>query len=97
MRIPTNSTFSKEIAKQFKRIFHKDMTLGGLQDLQEQIDLINPVDTHLINQVSQLRKADEPKKNVSYARAVRQDSNNGKKFIGKIASKAETEKKGVGF
>ena len=64
MRIPTNSTFSKEIAKQFKRIFNRDMTLGGLQDLQEQIDLINPVDTHLINQVSQLRKADEPKKNV---------------------------------
>jgi hypothetical protein len=25
MRIPTNSTFSKEIAKQFKRIFHKDI------------------------------------------------------------------------
>jgi hypothetical protein len=32
MRIPTNSTFSKEIAKQFKRIFNRDMTLGGLQE-----------------------------------------------------------------
>jgi hypothetical protein len=53
---PRYDSFSKEIAKQFK---------SGLQDLQEQIDLINPVDTHLINQVSQLRKADEPKKNVS--------------------------------
>jgi hypothetical protein len=96
MRIPTNSTFSKEIAKQFKRIFHKDMTLGGLQDLQEQIDLINPVDTHLINQVSQLRKADEPKKNVSYARAVRQEYTQGKGAIGKIVQ-IETEEKGVGF
>jgi hypothetical protein len=96
MRIPTNSTFSKEIAKQFKRIFNRDMTLGGLQDLQEQIDLINPVDTHLINQVSQLRKADEPKKNVSYARAVRQEYTQGKGAIGKIVQ-IETKEKGVGF
>jgi hypothetical protein len=72
------------------------MTLGGLQDLQEQIDLINPVDTHLINQVSQLRKADEPKKNVSYARAVRQEYTQGKGAIGKIVQ-IETEEKGVGF
>jgi hypothetical protein len=96
MRIPTNSTFSKEIAKQFKRIFNRDMTLGGLQDLQEQIDLINPVDTHLVNQVSQLRKADEPKKNVSGSRAVRQEYTQGKGAIGKIVQ-IETEEKGVGF
>jgi hypothetical protein len=60
------------------------------------IDLINPVDTHLINQVSQLRKADEPKKNVSYARAVRQEYTQGKGAIGKIVQ-IETEEKGVGF
>ena len=96
MRIPTNSTFSKEIAKKFKQIFHRDMTLGGLQDLQEQIDLINPVDTHLVNQVSQLRKADEPKKNVSGSRAVRQEYTQGKGAIGKIVQ-IETEEKGVGF
>ena len=47
MRIPTNSNFSKEIAKQFKQIFHRDMTLGGIQDLQEELNLINPVDTYL--------------------------------------------------
>jgi hypothetical protein len=94
MRIPTNSTFSKEIAKQFKRIFNRDMTLGGLQDLQE--DLINPVDTHLINQVSQLRKADEPKKNVSGSRAIRQDSKYGKKFV-ESPLQAETEKERFGF
>ena len=96
MRIPTNSTFSKEIAKQFKRIFNRDMTLGGLQDLQEKIDLINPVDTHLINQVSQLRKADEPKKNVSGSRAIRQDSKYGKKFV-ESPLQAETEKERFGF
>ena len=96
MRIPTNSTFSKEIAKQFKRIFNRDMTLGRLQDLQEQIDLINPVDTHLVNQVSQLRKADEPKKNVSGSRAIRQDSKYGKKFV-ESPLQAETEKERFGF
>ena len=96
MRIPTNSTFSKEIAKKFKQIFHRDMTLGGLQDLQEQIDLINPVDTHLVNQVSQLRKADEPKKNVSGSRAIRQDSKYGKKFV-ESPLQAETEKERFGF
>ena len=96
MRIPTNSTFSKEISKQFKRIFHRDMTLGGLQDLQEEIDLINPVDTHLVNQVSQLRKADEPKKNVSGSRAIRQDSKYGKKFV-ESPLQAETEKERFGF
>ena len=95
MRIPINSTFTKEISKQFKRIFDKDTTLNELQNLQE-INLINPVDTHLINQVSQLRKADEPKKNVSYARAVRQEYTQGKGAIGKIVQ-IETEKKGVGF
>ena len=97
MRIPTNSSFSKEIAKQFKRIFHKDMTLSSLEEIKNlQEDLINPVDTHLINQVSQLRKADEPKKNVSYARAVRQEYTQGKGAIRKIVQ-IETEEKGVGF
>jgi hypothetical protein len=98
MRIPTNSTFSKEIAKQFKRIFHKDMTLGSLEEIKnlQENDLINPVDTHLINQVSQLRKADEPKKNVSGSRAVRQEYTQGKGAIGKIVQ-IETEEKGVGF
>ena len=96
MRIPIDSTFSKEIAKKFKQIFHRDMTLGGLQDLQEQLNLINPVDTHLVNQVSQLRKKDEPKKNVSPTRAVRQEYTQGKGAIGKIVP-FETKEKGFGF
>jgi len=48
MRIPANSTFTKEISKQFKQIFHRDMTLGGLQDLHEQLDIFDSVDSHLI-------------------------------------------------
>ena len=96
MRIPTNSNFSKEIAKKFKQIFHRDMTLGGLQDLQEQLDLINPVDSYLENQVTQIRKANEPKKNVSGSRAVRQEYTQGKSVTGKTVQ-IETEKKGVGI
>jgi hypothetical protein len=46
--------------------------------------------------VSQLRKADEPKKNVSYARAVRQEYTQGKGAIGKIVQ-IETKEEGVGF
>ena len=96
MRIPANSNFSTEIAKKFKQIFHRDMTLGGLQDLQEQLDLINPVDSYLENQVTQIRKANEPKKNVSGSRAVRQEYTQGKSVTGKTVQ-IETEKKGVGI
>jgi len=96
MRIPTNSTFTKEISKQFKRIFNKDMTLGGLQDLQEEINLINPVDSYLEDQVTQIRKANGNKENVSDARAVRQEYTQGKGAIGEIVQ-IETEEKGVGF
>jgi hypothetical protein len=96
MRIPTNSNFSKEIAKKFKQIFHRDMTLGGLQNLQDEIDLINPVDSYLENQVAQIRKANEPKKNVSGSRAVRQEYTQRKSVTGKTVQ-IETEKKGVGI
>ena len=98
MRIPANSTFTKEISKQFKQIFHRDMTLGGIQNLQEELNLINPVDTHLVNQVSKLKKGNghEPKKNVSPTRAVRQEYTQGKGAIGKIVP-FETKEKGFGF
>jgi len=95
MRIPINSTFTKEISKQFKRIFDKDTTLNELQNLQE-IDLINPVDSYLENQVAQIRKANKPKKNVSGSRAVRQEYTQGKSVTGKTVQ-IETEKKGVGI
>ena len=98
MRIPNNSNFSTEIAKKFKQIFHRDMTLGGLQDLQEQLDLIDSVDTHLVNQVSQLKGNghEQSKKNVSGSRAVRQEYTQGKSVTGKTVQ-IETEKKGVGI
>jgi len=96
MRIPSNSNFSKEIAKQFKQIFHRDMTLGGLQDLQDELNLINPVDTYLQKQVSQTKvnKNGQPKKNVPNARAVRQDYSE-KESIVRTVAKSGTENKKV--
>ena len=101
MRIPTNSNFTKELSKripkQFKEMFSNDMSFDGLQDLQEQLDLINPVDTHLVNQVSQLKgNKHEPKKNVSNARAVRQEYTQRESIAGTVA-KSETKKKEVGL
>ena len=95
MRIPTNSNFSKEIAKQFKRIFHRDMTLGGLQNLQEEIDLINPVDSYLENQVANLEKANANQKSVQGSRTVRQTNSKGERFVDTIIQ-AETEETKVG-
>ena len=92
MRIPANSTFTKEISKQFKQIFHRDMTLGGLQDLQEELNMINPVDTYLANQVSQLKgNKDEPKTNVQGSRTTRQEKTNGERFVKQVVQDKRTE------
>jgi hypothetical protein len=50
----------------------------------------------LENQVAQIRKANEPKKNVSGSRAVRQEYTQGKSVTGKTVQ-IETKKKGVGI
>ena len=102
MRIPSNSTFTKELSKripkQFKEMFSKDMSFSGLQDLQEQLDLINPVDTHLVNQVSQLKGNghEQSKKNVPNARAVRQEYTQKESIAGTVA-KSGTKNKEVGL
>ena len=95
MRIPTNSTFTKEISKQFKRIFHKDMTLGGLQDLQDEVNLINPVDSYLEKQVANLEKANANQTSVQGSRTVRQTNSKGERFVDTIIQ-AETEETKVG-
>jgi hypothetical protein len=95
MRIPTNSNFSIEIAKKFKQIFHRDMTLGGLQDLQDELNLINPVDTYLQKQVSQKRKEDE-KTNLQTSRTIRQEYTKRKSLVRKV-SEVERKKQKVGL
>ena len=101
MRIPTNSNFSKEITKdmnkKLQRIINPQTTLEELQNLQDEMKMINPVDTHLVNQVSKLKgNKHEPKKNVSPTRAVRQEYTQGKGAIGKIVL-FETKEKEFGF
>ena len=92
MRIPTNSNFSREIAKRFETIFHREMSLGGLQDLQEQLDLINPVDTHLLNQVSQLKEKANGQETSKVANAVRQVHNERKDLLQKLLAIKEKKK-----
>ena len=95
MRIPNNSNFSTEIVKKFKQIFHRDMTLGGLQDLQDELNLINPVDTYLAKQVSQKRKEDE-KTNLQTSRTIRQEYTKRKNLVRKV-SEVERKKQKVGL
>jgi hypothetical protein len=91
MRIPSNSNFSKEIAKRFKDIFHQDMSLGGIQDLQEELNMINPVDTYLLKQVSQTKvNKNEPKTNVQGSRTTRQEKTNGERFVTKVVKEQRT-------
>ena len=97
MRIPIDSTFSKEIAKKFKQIFHRDMTLGGLQDLQEELNLIYPVDTYLAKQVSKLKvNKNEPKTDVQGSRTTRQEEAKRKRFAKEVVKEQGTAKE-LGF
>ena len=99
MRIPTNSTFTKEISKQFKRIFHKDMSLGSLEEIKnlQENDLINPVDSYLENQVAKLEKANATSKtSVQGSRAIRQTNSKGERFV-ETTVQAETEEEKVSF
>ena len=98
MRIPTNSNFSKEIAKKLQRIINPQTTLEELQNLQEEMKMINPVDTHLVNQVSQLKGNghEQSKKNVPNARAIRQEYFK-KESIVRTVAKSGTKNKEVGL
>ena len=94
MRLPKDSTVTKELSKQFNRIFHKNTTLGEIQNLQE--DFINPVDTHLENQVSQLEKANAKENPVYGTGTVRETNFEGKRFV-ETTVQAETEEEKVSF
>ena len=94
MRIPTNSNFSKEITKdmnkKLQRIINPQTTLEELQNLQEEMNMINPVDTYLQKQVSHLEKNNEPKTNVQGSRTTRQEKTNGERFVTKVVKEQRT-------
>ena len=94
MRIPTNSNFTKEMSKRLQRIINPQTTLEELQNLQDEMKMINPVDTHLINQVSQLKgngHEQSNKKSVQDARAIRSTEPKRKGFVKKIVQDKRTE------
>ena len=92
MRIPTNSNFSREIAKKLQRIINPQTTLEELQNLQDEMKMINPVDTHLLNQVSQLKEKANGQETSKVANAVRQVHNERKGFVTKTVSDKGKEK-----
>ena len=96
MRIPTNSNFSKEITKdmnkKLQRIINPQTTLEELQNLQDEMKMINPVDTHLLNQVSQLKEKANGQETSKVANAVRQVHNERKGFVTKTVSTKGKEK-----
>jgi len=65
MRIPANSTFTKEISKQFKQIFHRDTHLVN------QVSKLNKGNGH----------EPTTQKNVSGSGKVRQDNYQGTRFV----------------
>ena len=92
MRIPTNSNFSKEIAKKLQRIINPQTTLEELQNLQDEMKMINPVDTHLQKQVSKLKEKANGQETSKVANAVRQVHNERKGFVTKTVSTKGKEK-----
>jgi bacterioferritin (cytochrome b1) len=94
MRIPTNSNFSKEIAKKFKQIFHRDMTLGGLQDLQDESYMGSHVDNFLKEVLK--KENDNGQKTSKVARTVRQVHNERTRLV-KEAVSNQGKKKSSGL
>jgi len=96
MKIPTNSNFSievaKEIDKKLQRIINPQTTLEELQNLQDEMKMINPVDTHLLNQVSQLKEKANGQETSKVANAVRQVHNERKGFVAETVSTKGKEK-----
>ena len=70
MRIPINSTFTKEISKKFKRIFNPQTPLEELKNLQEESYMGSHVD-NFIKEV-QKKENDNGQETSKVANAVRQ-------------------------
>ena len=97
MRIPSNSNFTKEMSKRLQRIINPQTTLEELQNLQEEVNMINPVDSYLANQVTKLEKANATTKtSVQGSRTIRQTNSKGERFV-KTTVQAEAEEEKVSF
>jgi len=94
MRIPTNSTFTKEISKKFQRIFNPQTPLEEIQNLQEESYMGSHVD-NFIKEV-QNKENDNGQKTSKVANAVRQ-VHNKRTGLDKKAVSNQGEKKSCGL
>ena len=83
MKIPSNSTFTKEISKKFKRIFNPQTTFEEIQNLQEESTMGSHVD-NFIKEVQ--NKENNNGKSYETARAVRQEHSHGEEIVGQVVS-----------
>ena len=83
MRIPINSTFTKEISKKFKRIFNPQTTFEEIQNLQGESIMGSHVD-NFIKEVQ--NKENNNGKSYETARAVRQKHSHGEEIVGQAIS-----------
>ena len=83
MRIPINSTFTKEISKKFQRIFNPQTTFEEIQNLQEESTMGSHVD-NFIKEVQ--NKENNNGKSYETARAVRQEHSHGEEIVGQVVS-----------
>ena len=79
MNIPSNSTFTKEISKQFKQIFNKDMPLCELPNLQGESIMGSHVDSFF--KEAKQKEKDNGQKTSKIANAVRQANNERKEVV----------------
>jgi hypothetical protein len=81
------------MSKRLQRIINPQTTLEELQNLQDELNLINPVDTYLQKQVSYLEK-DHAKTNLQTSRTIRQEYTKRKSLVRKV-SEVERKKQKV--
>jgi|TARA_R110002110_G_scaffold143589_1_gene332483 hypothetical protein len=89
MIIPSNSTFTKEISKKFKRVFNPQTTFEEIQNLQEESIMGSHVDNFL-NEVQ--NKDNNNAQSYKTARAVRQEHSQREEVVGQaISSKIQKQ------
>ena len=84
MRIPANSTFTKELSKQFETIFNKDMPLCELPNLQGESIMGSHVDSFL--KEAKQKENNNGQETSKIAATVRQVYNERKELVGKTDS-----------
>ena len=89
MKIPNNSTFTKEISKKFQRIFNPQTPLEDIKNLQGESIMGSHVDSFL---KEVLNKDNDNAQSNKTARAVRQEHSHREEIVGQtIGSKIQKQ------